>query len=215
MFNAPEYKHKWYFKNKERILQYQKDYRKNNLEKIHAYDKKRGQRPPSPEWRKKWNLENKEKMRIWRKAYRIRNAEHIKEYSFNYRKRNLELTRIKTKNRLRNDPYFKLKKILRVRLYHALRGNFKNGSAVKDLGCTISKLKIHIEQQFKDGMSWENWSVKTWHIDHKIPLDSFDLTKREQLLKACHYSNLQPMWALENYRKGTKVLSETHILNQL
>ena len=54
-------------------------------------------------------------------------------------------------------------------------------------------------------MNWKGWSVRGWHIDHIIPLVSFDLTDRKQFLKACHYTNLQPLWAEENLRKGAKI----------
>lgn len=55
-------------------------------------------------------------------------------------------------------------------------------------------------------MTWKNWSPTGWHIDHKIPLAFFDLTDRKQLLKACHYTNLQPLWSNENIRKGDKLI---------
>jgi hypothetical protein len=89
---------------------------------------------------------------------------------------------------------------------NAIKFGYKSGSAVKDLGCSIEECKKYIESQFKESMTWENWGVYGWHLDHKIPLDSFDLTDREQFLKACHYTNLQPLWAKENLSKGNKIL---------
>jgi hypothetical protein len=56
-------------------------------------------------------------------------------------------------------------------------------------------------------MSWGNYGFRGWHIDHIIPLASFDLTDREQFLKACHHTNLQPMWAKENLSKGSKLVN--------
>lgn len=53
-------------------------------------------------------------------------------------------------------------------------------------------------------MTWDNWAPKGWHVDHIIPLSSFDLTNRDQLLAACHYTNLQPLWAKENLQKGAR-----------
>jgi 5-methylcytosine-specific restriction endonuclease McrA len=65
-------------------------------------------------------------------------------------------------------------------------------------------VKAHLEAQFKEGMSWENWGVSGWHVDHIIPLSSFDLSDEKQLKKAVHYSNLQPLWAADNIIKSCK-----------
>ena len=88
----------------------------------------------------------------------------------------------------------------------ALKGNYKNGSAVKDLGCSIDELKTYLESKFQLGMTWDNWSKDGWHIDHIKPLSSFDLTDKKQLLEACHYTNLQPLWATDNLSKGDKII---------
>jgi hypothetical protein len=98
----------------------------------------------------------------------------------------------------------KLAALLRSRMNSCIKGLYKSGSAVRDLGCSIEFLKTYLESQFQSGMTWENWSMNGWHIDHILPLSSFDLTDREQLLKACHYTNLQPLWAKDNLSKGKK-----------
>ncbi len=84
----------------------------------------------------------------------------------------------------------------------AIKTNAKIGSAVRDLGCSVSELMAHLEIKFQPGMTWENWG--SWHIDHIKPLASFDLTNREQFLIACHYTNLQPLWASDNLAKGAR-----------
>jgi len=124
----------------------------------------------------------------------------LAEYSRNY-----------INERIKTDIHFRLTIILRQRLNKALCGNYKSGSAIDDLGCSIVELKEHIERQFYlnketgEEMTWDNYGLIGWHIDHIIPLASFDLTDREQLLKACNYTNLQPMWAKENISKGAKI----------
>lgn len=100
------------------------------------------------------------------------------------------------------DPNFKLRQNLRARLRQSLKGSFKVGSAVELLGCSISELKAHLESQFKPGMSWANWSRTGWHIDHIKPLAFFNLEDSTQLAQACHYTNLQPLWAKENLEKS-------------
>lgn len=84
----------------------------------------------------------------------------------------------------------------------ALRGKRKSGSAIELLGCSIDEARLHIERQFSTGMSWANYGE--WHVDHIKPLASFDLADPAQLARACHYKNLQPLWALDNLIKGSR-----------
>lgn len=107
------------------------------------------------------------------------------------------------KERSVRDPVFKLTRLLRTRLNRALKGMYKTGSAVRDLGCSIVEFKLYLEKQFMPGMSWDNHG--DWHIDHKIPLAAFDLTNPSELGRAVHYTNLQPLWARDNQRKGATI----------
>jgi hypothetical protein len=155
---------------------------------------------------KNFYLENKERI-IKRKAdYYYNNKEAISIQRHEKRKTNSIEINAKKKIRLTTDIQFKLATRLRKRLSKAIHGSFKNGSFVGDLGCTVPELKLHLEKQFTEGMTWDNWSFRGWHIDHIKPLASFDLNDREQFLKACHYTNLQPMWAHDNISKGCKIL---------
>ena len=70
------------------------------------------------------------------------------------------------------------------------------------IGCSIDELKEHLSSQFTEGMSWENYGE--WHIDHIKPCASFDLSILEEQQKCFHYSNLKPLWALDNLKKGAK-----------
>lgn len=77
------------------------------------------------------------------------------------------------------------------------------------LSCSdrISIILSMLESKFQPDMNWDNWASDGWHIDHIKPLASFDLTDREQLLIACHYTNLQPLWAKDNIAKSDKIIS--------
>lgn len=107
-----------------------------------------------------------------------------------------------------NNLNYKLAVGCRARLRLAIKGNSKVGSAIRDLGCSISELKLHLENKFYLNLEtgqWMSWECQgKWHIDHIIPLKKFDLTDKEQFLKAVHYTNLQPLWALDNLKKGAK-----------
>jgi hypothetical protein len=70
------------------------------------------------------------------------------------------------------------------------------------LGCTLAELRAHLEAQFQPGMTWANYGA--WHVDHRRPLSSFDLSDPAQVVVACHHSNLQPLWAVDNIRKGAR-----------
>lgn len=106
------------------------------------------------------------------------------------------------RNRYAQGKTYKLERNLRHRLYIALKGNSTDCSAVRDLGCSIGEFKLYVSNYFKlyPGMTWNNYG-KEWHLDHYIPLSSFDLTDETQVKEACHYTNLQPLWSGDNLKK--------------
>jgi hypothetical protein len=157
--------------------------------------------PRCNDCRKKYKQENKERFKESNRLYREKNKEKYKKYKQENRAKKVA----RDIERKANDPNYKLAVNLRGRLGIAVRNNYKAGSAVRDLGCSIEELKQHLESKFQEGMTWENWSRDGWHIDHVKPLVAFDLTNREQFLEACHYTNLQPLWSLDNLKKGIKV----------
>ena len=73
------------------------------------------------------------------------------------------------------------------------------------LGCEIDYLLYHIQEQFTHGMSWDNYGIGGWEMDHIKPCSLFDLSKKSEQLKCFYYTNLQPLWAEENIRKGNKL----------
>lgn len=99
-------------------------------------------------------------------------------------------------------PTVFLARSLRDRVRHILkRGKGKRpGSAVRDLGCSLEFFRGYIEAKFDSPMSWDNYGG--WHLDHIKPLARFDLSNREQFLQAVHYTNYQPLWAADNWKKG-------------
>ena len=157
---------------------------------------------------KKWREANIESVRENAKTYRENNKEHRKDARKQWQDSNPGYLRNYIKNRMKTDISFKISRALRSRLFAALKNNCKTGSAVRDLGCSIEELKLYLESKWQSGMTWDNYKYTGWHIDHVVPLCAFDLTDKEQLLKACHYTNLQSLWASENLKKsGTYVVS--------
>lgn len=187
-------KEKWrlyYQKNREKCLEKVRSYYKKNKESRCAYTREyyKNNKQQAINATKKWRARNKEGVRIYARKYTETHHKEAAAY---------------VKNKKEVDVNFKLSVTLRNRIYTALKEGARAGSAVSDLGCTIPELKLHLEKQFKPGMTWDNWGRKGWHIDHKKPLDSFDLSDRNQLLQACHYTNLQPLWAHDNFVKSNK-----------
>lgn len=185
----------YYQKNRTEIRQayaednsYAKEYYQANKEKIKAKE-------VDPEW--------------WADYY-ARNGERIREQTRSYYQENRDKVHARRRKyvsqRYKEDIQYRLSMQLRRRFSSAVQGKTKGGSAVRDLGCTIVELKAHLESKFWPGMTWDNYGLKGWHIDHIIPLSSFNLEDPDQVKKACHYTNLQPLWAEDNLKKGDKIL---------
>ena len=132
---------------------------------------------------KEWYCKNKENKKAYVKKWSNDNKEQVaanhKKLISKYLKENIN---------------YKLAHNLRNRLNKAIKHNWKSGSAVGELGCSIKEFKFYIESKFEPGMTWGNWSRTGWHIDHIKPLGSFDLFNPQELRIACHYVNLQPIW---------------------
>jgi hypothetical protein len=161
------------------------------------------------------DLERKQKQDFWNKSYYQKNKENILQFRKEYYKKNTMQIKqhqkeyYKKKKKILSDELSdKLATNLRIRLCKALHRNQKRGSAVKDLGCSIIELKQYLESKFQPRMNWNNWGKDGWHIDHIKPLSFFDLSNRNQLLEAVHYTNLQPLWASDNMSKGNKYEKE-------
>lgn len=134
-----------------------------------------------------------------------------KEYysSEEYKKKTKQIQREKHyerwKRRWNEDELF----AMRVRLRNLIRNSFRkqgykkfNLSTESIVGINYNEFKEHLESKFLEGMTWENRGE--WHIDHIIPLSSS--TSRDDLIRLCHYTNLQPLWAIDNMKKGNKIL---------
>ena len=156
--------------------------------KLKEYTSKYRKLPKSIEQRKKVNKiyyskkENRQKRRDWWSRY--------------------------LKERRAIDPVYVTRLRIRTRICMALKNaGVKKSLKTRELiGCSYAELHAHIEKQFRDGMAWDK--SNSFHIDHIRPLCSFDLTDPEQLKKACHWTNLQPLYPHENISKAGKFIKE-------
>ena len=151
---------------------------------------------------------NKKRIQEWKQ----KNPDKVKEYAIKHtnkwRKENreiyLEKKRKWNRHLYENNINYKLGTLLRTRIWSSLKnqGLKKKDSTMSLVGCSKEELIKHLESQFKEGMSWENWSLNGWHIDHIRPVSSFDLSDPAQVKECFHFSNLQPLWAIENLKKS-------------
>lgn len=173
---------------------YDKYYRHKNKDKLKAY------------FREHYNA-NKDRIQACnRERYRANKhllAEYYRKYYQENRGKIREYKRKYKRERWASDPMFALKERCRARTRLALNGQgFSKNATTKDfLGCNYEELVQHLESLFTDGMSWAN--MGHWHIDHIVPLASAET--EEELLTLCHYTNLQPLWAEDNLKKGAKL----------
>lgn len=156
---------------------------------------------------KKWRLNNTEKQKEYIKEWKMRNKEKVKEHAKKYNDKISTKTKRneKDKESYNSDPLKKLCVCSRNRISKFLDGKVKSASTQKIVGCSWEDLKVYIESLFKEGMSWENYGINGWHVDHIIPLSSGKTL--EEIEKLCHFSNLQPLWWHENLSKGAKIIT--------
>ncbi len=161
---------------------------------------------------KKWRDSNKEHLSLKHKNWSEKNREHLFEYHKKWRTENVDKWR-KTKrdyekNRKDSDPLYKLIANFRTAIYTVLKESNvdKYGHYFDVLQYSPEELINHLEKQFKDDMTWDNYGI--WHVDHKLPITSFDIQEMgdEEFMKCWSLDNLQPMWGEENIRKSNKVL---------
>jgi hypothetical protein len=181
----------WAKKNPSLKKQRDKQYRENNKDKAQAYNLSYYEKN-SDKIKKRardWAVSNPERAKHRRKKYREENKESINQYF---------------KERRENDSLFRLCQNMRGLISISLkkRSFSKKSNTEEILGCSFEEFFNHIESQFLEGMSWENRSE--WHIDHIMPLAS--AKTEEEILRLNHYTNLRPLWATDNIKKGSKIL---------
>lgn len=191
---------------KQEIKIYNKNYRQINREKLLKQKKNYYQlhKRKIAKNHKEWYLKNREQLNKYRRKKYLKNRLIILEYQKIYQKLHRKERRKYQcnykKNRRNMNVNFRLSDYLRHRIYSALKGNPKLSTTMKLVGCSIRQLKQHLENKFRDNMSWDNYGL--WHVDHIKPCVSFDLSKLSEQKKCFHYSNLQPLWAKDNLSKN-------------
>jgi len=155
----------------------------------------------------KYYLNNQKECHIKTNLWSNKNRKQSNLIKYKYYQNNKILYNLRKKERYLNDNLYNIKERLKSRtcfIFKNKRYN-KNTSTEKLLGISYDNLIIYIENKFLSNMNWQNRNL--WHIDHIIPLSS--AKSEEELIKLCHYSNLQPLWAEDNIKKSNKILYAT------
>lgn len=176
-------------KNKEKIREKKREYSRKNKEAI------------AIKWQE-WYANNKEK-----------HSNNAREWKINNRERNNERKRLKEKEKRSNDENYDFICRVRTMLYSSFNRNGKRYSkelcSEKLLGCTIEEFRDYILSKCPKGTTLKDFNRYGYHIDHIIPI-SFAKTK-EDIVKLCHYTNLQPLWWKDNIVKSNKIIENVKL----
>lgn len=181
--------------HREKLICKLKEYRVKNKEILAVKNKIRC---------KKWYLLNKDKV-----------SQYLKDNWKEIKVKRRPKARIYKYKRWHSDIKYRLQECLRSNLWSKLNNyqqgiKLKSQSTIRLLGCNIDFFIGYLESQFEEGMSWDNYGLHGWHVDHILPCASFDLSDPEQQKLCFHYTNLQPLWAKENLAKRDKIVLEVY-----
>jgi hypothetical protein len=163
--------------------------------------KKYESKPETKERKKKnsyvWYEQNKEHRKEYLKEYREKNVDKIRKIKRDYER-----------NRKHNDPTYKLISNFRTAIWTVLKENDMNkyGHYFDILKYSPDELIVHLENQFTEDMTWDNYGE--WHVDHRLPISSFKFQEvgDNEFMRCWSLENLQPMWGSENIIKGDNII---------
>lgn len=159
------------------------------------------------EYHSKYRQENRERISKTNREQYLKNREYRLQYAKSKQRERRNEINERARERYKNCPKTKISFSVSSRIRRSLKGGSKG--IFRHLPYTKEDLVEHLEQQFDEGMSWENYGE--WHIDHIIPIASFkyESIEDEGFIECWSLSNLRPLWAKENLSKGKKI---THLI---
>ena len=168
-----------------------KTWRSFNVNKIRAYSREWTKN--NPDKVKSWLENNKERASVYQHTYYLKNIEKIKANT------------LISQRKLKKDPFKRLLANIRVLITFSIPEEHRNLSTLELIGCSKEELKAHIESQFVEKMSWSNYG-RVWVIDHILARIRFDMTNPEEQKIAFNYTNMQPLYRLQNNQKHAKII---------
>lgn len=191
----------WYKRHKDRLRTVRAEWWKNHPDKRAEYQKKyhHAHKDICHQRCAEWRAKNPN----YSKQYRRINGNRVRGYENAWKKANRDKVRATERRHSLKQPNRKLQTNISRRIRRALNGSVKHFRTLEYVGCSADELRTHLQSMFTPDMSWENYG-SVWHVDHIIPCLKFDLRKPEHQKRCFHFSNLQPLLALENIRKRAK-----------
>lgn len=182
-----------------------------------SYQKHRDKRKAQS---KQYGEQNKDRIALVKKNYYKKHKRKIKKYKAMWQKKNQKRLSEKAKtyrlehkedrnnhdqSRKQKDINYRMVCNLRTRLSNAMKYFKKSNHTMKLVGCSINELKRYLESQFLQNMTWDNYGRggNKWSIDHIRPCSSFNLLVSEQQKLCFHYSNMRPLWNIDNFKKNS------------
>jgi hypothetical protein len=137
------------------------------------------------------------------KKYYDKNIQWYRDYQKKY-----------SKEKYHNDINYRMRAIVSRRIHSALKNMINEPIAMKYLGCSIEYFKQWIEFQFYDNMTWDNYGI-LWHIDHVIPVSSFDFSNDDEIVKCFNWLNLRPLRKDKNMSKSNKIIPAEYLFQEI
>jgi len=181
-----------YSRDKEIICEKQRDYYRDHIEERAEYNKEYGKK-------------NKNILSQKRREYYLDNRELKLTLAKKYAKDNRVKINLYARNRMGTNLEAKIRSLLATRICDALSGKCKSSKTADLVGCSYDEFILHLESQFPEKMTWEDYRELGWHIDHIIPCAIYDLSIEENQKKCFNYRNLRPLSKEENLRKHARV----------
>ena len=187
---------RYYEKNKEHLKEYSRDFKNKNKEYYIEYGKKYREKHKSEahEYNKQYNLVNNDKIKARKREYHKNNREYENEYA----KKRHAIKKTTDK-----------RYVLRIRMRNLIKHSFerqgysKSSHTCEIIGTDYNTFYNYLLNTFYKNYGYEWDGKEDVHIDHIIPLSS--ASTEEEIIKLCHYTNLQLLKAKDNLDKSDKL----------
>lgn len=148
-------------------------------------------------WRKKRNNYSPKCKKCWvedskkyNKDHKIERQIYLKEWQTN----NSKYQKYQREYKRKSTPQDRIIFNLRNRVYKLLLKESSSQKTLDLIGCSREDFMLHLEKQFTENMSWDNYGTY-WEVDHIKPLSKGG---------TIHWTNSQPLTISENRKKYNK-----------